>query len=483
MGTSDDFAHLDATAQADLVRTGAASPAELVDAAAARIERLDPTLNAVIHQRLDAARRDARAELPDGAFRGVPMVVKDLGLTQAGEPYHAGTRFLKALGHRAAADSYLAARFRAAGFVCMGRTNTPEFGTTVTTEPLSYGPTRNPWDTDQSTGGSSGGSAAAVASGMVAVGHANDGGGSIRVPASECGLVGLKPTRARVSLGPVTGESWMGATIDHVVVRSVRDSARVLDAIHGPMPGDPYAAPTPLRPFADEVGADPGRLRIGWSAAPTREMFSVHTDCVTAVSQAATALSALGHHVDEDRPAAFADPGFFDHFVLMIAASTGADINQWEHVIGRPITEEDIEPENWLFTQWGRRVSATDYLANVAWMHAWQRRMATWWAPVAEGGAGYDVLLTPTIATPPPLIGFIGEPGADNGFRVGELLQYTGQLNITGQPAISLPLHVNAAGLPIGVQLVAGYGREDVLIRLASQIEQAHPFALLPALP
>ncbi|MDA8281979.1 MAG: amidase, partial [Actinomycetota bacterium] len=252
----------DATAVAAAIAAGEMSPIEAVDAAIARIEALDHELNAVIHRRFDAARKEAAGELPDGPFRGVPLLLKDLGAGMAGEPMHCGLRVAKAAGHRAAADNAVVRRLRSAGFVVVGRTNVPELGTTVTTEPVAYGPARNPWNTAHSTGGSSGGSAAAVASGMVAVAHGSDGGGSIRVPASECALVGLKPSRGRVSHSP-EGEAWMGATTDGALTRTVRDTAALLDVLAGPEPGDPYTAPALPGPLVAEVGADPGRLRIG----------------------------------------------------------------------------------------------------------------------------------------------------------------------------------------------------------------------------
>src|SRR6059058_1097152 len=262
---------LDATAQADLVRRGEVTPKELAEAAIARIEAVNPQLDAVIRTRFDAARLEADGELPDGPFRGVPILFKDLGCTVAGEPTAFGVGPMREVAWPV--TSYLAEQFRAAGFVALGRTNVPEFGTTVTTEPKSFPPARNPWNPEHSTGGSSGGSAAAVAAGMVAAGHANDGGGSIRIPASECGLVGLTPSRARNSLGPDYGDVLSGLICEHVVTRSVRDTAAVLDATHGPFPGDPYAAPTPNRPFLDEVGAGPGQLRIGiLTSAPTTEV-------------------------------------------------------------------------------------------------------------------------------------------------------------------------------------------------------------------
>src|SRR4051812_44113302 len=265
---SDDLARLDATAQAELVRTGEASPLELVDAAIERIEAANGEVNAVIHELYDEGREAAAGDLPDGPFRGVPFLLKDLGAAFAGQPLHMGLGVLKDADFRAPVDTYLAERFRAAGFVTIGKTNTPEMGILPTTEPDAYGPSRNPWNTDRSTGGSSGGSAAAVASGMVPVAHANDGGGSIRIPASECGLVGLKPTRQRITEGPVIGDNMSGLTVELVVSKSVRDTAAILEAVHGPAPGDPYVAPAPSRPYTEEVGADPGKLRIGLLTEP-----------------------------------------------------------------------------------------------------------------------------------------------------------------------------------------------------------------------
>jgi amidase len=263
----DALLDLDATDQAAAVRRGEVSAVELVTAAIARVEATNPVVNAVIHPRFERALDEAKQLAPDSAqFAGVPTVVKDLGLMMEGEPYHGGVRALKNAGHVAPTTTYTYQKLRAAGFVVLGRTNTPELGGTITTESLAYGPCRNPWNRDHSTGGSSGGSAAAVAAGMVAVAHATDGGGSIRIPASECGLVGLKPTRGRISRGPTIGESWMGASTDGAVTRTVRDAAAMLDVQHGPMPGDPYGTPTPLRPYVDEVGAFVGALKIGWSA-------------------------------------------------------------------------------------------------------------------------------------------------------------------------------------------------------------------------
>src|SRR3954468_17361051 len=268
---SDDLARLDATAQAELVRKGEVSPPELVDAAIEGIEASNGELNAVIHKLYDEGREAASGDLAEGPFRGVPFLLKHLGAAFAGQPLHMGMQYLKDADFRAPVDTYLAGRFRQAGFVTIGKTNTPELGILPTTEPKAYGPSRNPWDTTRSTGGSSGGSAAAVASGMVPVAHANDGGGAIRIPASECGLVGLKPTRQRISEGPVVGDNMSGLTVELVVSKSVRDTAAILDAISAPMPGEPYYAPAFARPLREEVGADPGRLRIGLLTEPLLE--------------------------------------------------------------------------------------------------------------------------------------------------------------------------------------------------------------------
>lgn len=460
----------DATDLAALVRTGKASPAELVEDAINRVKRLDPELNAVILPRFDAARAEADGALPDGPLRGVPFLVKDLGCAMAGEPHHQGCAGLKASGYTAPHDSFLYQRFKRLGLIALGRTNTPEFGSTVTTEPVAYGPTRNPWNLDHSTGGSSGGSAAAVAAGLVPVAHANDGGGSIRVPASECGLVGLKPTRGRVSHGPDVGEAWAGATIDGVVTRSVRDTATVLDGISGPEPGDPYFAAPPARPFADEVGVDPGRLRIG--LAPAASTGTTDPECIAAVENAGRLLESLGHHVELAQPDAMWEDEFGDHFIKILACATAADFGSWEEAIGRPFAEDDVEPSNWQFNEIGKTITAKAYLDSVHWLHGWQRRFAPWW----EDDGGFDILVTPTLAVPPPRIGWLTDPVAGQQ-RVGEILLFTVQFNVSGQPAVSLPLHQSADGLPVGVQFAGPFGDESLLLRLASQLEAAAPWS------
>ncbi|HVM40198.1 MAG TPA: amidase [Acidimicrobiia bacterium] len=470
-----DLARLDATASAQLVRDGEVSATELVDAAIERIERLNGELNAVIHERFEKARKEASlvAAGDDLLFAGVPFVHKDLDGFTAGDPYHAGSRFLKEAGFVADHDSYLAASLKAAGFILVGKTNTPELGLQPTTEPEAYGPSRNPWNTGHSTGGSSGGSAAAVASGMVPVGHAGDGGGSIRIPASECGLVGLKPSRGRVSLGPDDDESWDGLVQRGVVTRSVRDTAAVLDVLSGATLGDPYAAPTPERPFADEVDADPGRLRIGVLATDPTGSTEVHVDCVTATEDAGRLLEGLGHTVEAAYPQALEDPGVTEHFFPLFGAWAAYDLRMWEQMVGRAPTEDDVEAGTWAVAQMGAATSAVDYYRAARWMNGWTRRVAEWWND-------FDVLVTPTISEPPPPLGeFTDTPDFPGRGLVksSAIVPFTVPFNITGQPAVSLPLSWNEAGLPVGVQFVAAYGREDVLIRLASQLEEARPWA------
>ncbi len=464
-----DAARLDATGQAQLVRDGEVSPAELVEGAIRRIEALNPQLNAVIHDLSEKAVAAAAGELPDGPFRGVPMLLKDLACHSAGDPFHEGMAFLKRLQWREAEDTHLATAFRRAGFVFAGRTNTPELGILPTTEPAAYGAAHNPWDLGRSPGGSSGGSAAAVAAGLVPVAHANDGGGSIRIPASHCGLVGLKPSRARVSLAPDFGDVISGLVVEHVVSRSVRDSAAVLDAVCGAAPGDPYAAPARERPYAQELGADPGRLRIGLMTAPPGAQFETDPECVAAARAAAAALEQLGHHVEESYPSAVDEPEYIATFLVRWTAGIAWNLKYWEAKTGQAITAEDVEPSTWALAELGRTHAAADYLRAVEFHQGTSRRIAQWWRE-------FDLLLTPTTGEratplgtfdPPP-----GEPAAPI-MRSVPLATFTAVFNATGQPAISLPVHWTADGIPVGAQLVAAYGREDQLIQVASQLEQA----------
>src|SRR5204862_132188 len=319
-----------------------------------------------------------------------------------------------------------------------------------------------------------GGSAAAAAAGLVPVAHANDGGGSIRIPSSECGLVGLKPSRGRTSLGPDVGEGWGGLSVEHVVARSVRDTAAVLDAVAGYLPGDPYTAPPPARPFRDEVGAAPGKLRVGLLVKAPAGQAEGNPDGATAARETARLLESLGHRVEESFPAALADGEVGRAAVAIITAATARDLAYWSERTGRKIGPGDVEPMTWAIAEMGRPVSASDYLRAIEYLHAHTRQVAAWWAE------GYDLLLTPTLPEPPPRLGeFDPAPGDPlRGFtRGGAFVAFTMPFNVTGQPAISLPLHWSASGLPIGVQLGAAYGREDLLLRIAAQLEEARPWS------
>jgi amidase len=466
----DDIAWLDAIGQAELVRTKQVSPAELVDGAIARMEKLNPQLNAVIHELYDRARREAAGELPDGPFRGVPFLLKDLVAELAGTPYSEGSDLSG--DHVSTVTQELAARYVRAGFVVCGKTNTPEFGILPTAEPRRFGASRNPWDTGRSTGGSSGGSAAAVASGMVPAAHANDGGGSIRIPASCCGLVGLKPTRARNSLAPQLGDLIGGLVCEHVVTRSVRDTAAILDVTAGPVPGDPYWAPPMRGPsFAAAAASAPARLRIGiMTASPTGS--DVHLDCIEAARAAAASCESLGHRVEQTTFDVDGD-AFVGDFINAWAAGNARAAGVLEERLGRPATEEDLEPLTWALVALGRSLDAPRYLAAVEGLQRATRRIAASFETI-------DVLLTPTIGEPPAPLGTFdsppGEPLAGL-LRAAAYVPFTPPFNATGQPAISLPLHWNAEGLPIGVQFVGRFGDEETLLSLAAQLEQAMPWA------
>ncbi|MEX1218392.1 MAG: amidase [Acidimicrobiales bacterium] len=474
MAISHDLDRLDATATAEFIRNGEVSPIEVVDAAIGRIEATNPILNAVIHERFEKARAEASAPLPDGPFRGVPFLLKDLETRSIGDPHHAGSAFLKNASYISDRDDHVTSRFRAAGLVIVGRTNTPEFGTTITTEPESHGPSRNPWNTDFSTGGSSGGSAAAVAALMVPAAHASDGGGSIRIPASECGLVGLKATRGRVPLGPEVSDSWAGSTTNGIVTRSVRDTAALLDAIAGPMPGDSYAAPVLPGPLLREVGKDPGALRIGLLDHPLLPGVDSSNEMTDAIRFTATLLEQLGHKIEDSHPEAMSDAKFTDAFTTVIAAHVAHELVTWGRVLGREITQLDVEERNWMFAAIGGSFTAPQYLDAIYWQQEWSRRMATWWKNPFNPN-GFDILCTPVLNGPPPKIGWLSDP-VEGLNRVTSMMQYTAQFNVTGQPAISLPLWWTNDGLPVGIQFVAPFGREDLLIRLASALEAACPW-------
>ncbi len=465
----DDFVTLDATAQAELVRKKQVKPTELVEAAIARIERLNPQVNAVITPMFDLARRAASGPLPEGPFTGVPFLLKDILASYAGVRMTWGSAFLK--DYVPDHDSELVRRQKQAGLIILGKTNAPEFGILPTTEPHFFGPTRNPWNVEHSAGGSSGGTAAAVASGMVAMAHGNDGGGSIRIPASCCGLFGLKPTRARVPLGPDFGDFWGGLVVDHALTRSVRDSAALLDATCGPDVGDPYWAPPPARPYLQEVGADPGKLRIAFTTqSPTGS--DVHPDCVAAVQDAAKLCADLGHHVEE-KQADIGGQAAVGPFMTVWAACTGQDVDAATFVSGRNPEPDELEPLTRALAEMGRQQTGPNYLMAVLVLQRISRDLQRFFLD-------YDVALTPTLAEPPLPLGSL-ESLPDNplyGFiRSGSYVPFTPIINVTGQPAMSVPLHWNAQGLPIGSHFVGRFGDEATLFRLAAQLEQARPWA------
>ncbi|MEO5724791.1 MAG: amidase [Ilumatobacteraceae bacterium] len=466
-----DTRWLDATDQAALVARGEATPLELLEAAIERIEAIDPKLNAVIIRWFDEARATAASELPGGSFRGVPFLLKDLWAAYAGQPLTNGNRALKEAMPISTADTTLVGRFRAAGLVTAGRTNSPEFGSVPTTEPEAWGATHNPWDLSLSPGGSSGGSAAAVAAGMVPIAHASDGGGSIRIPASCCGLVGLKPSQGRISVGPLRDETGLG--VELAVSRSVRDIAAILDAVQGPGVGDTVIAPAPDRPYLQEVGADPGRLRIGLLDHHPYG-HAVHPDCAAAAQATAKLLGSLGHVVEEEFPAALANPNFGQRFSAMWATNMGLAARRIADQLGRQLLPGDLELMNKVQADFAATVNGVDYAAAIAANVEFRRSVQQWWAD------GWDLLLTPTLGSPPlPLGSFANDP--ENPIaplqRSAEFVPFTPSFNASGQPAISLPMHWNAQGLPIGIQLVAAYGREDLLIRVAAQLEAAQPWA------
>jgi len=462
---SDDFADLDAVATADIIRRGEASCEEVFDAAVARLDRLNPSLNAVIHPTLDAARA-ALAHLPDGPFRGVPFLIKDLWACEAGQPHHQGVQALRAAGVTATETSHLVTRYRQAGFVSLGRTNTPELGAGATTEPLAYGPTRNPWDLNRGAGGSSGGSAAAVAAGIVPVANASDGGGSIRIPAAMCGLVGLKPSRGRMSMGPHQDE-W-GQSVQHVVCHTIRDSAAILDATAGPMPGDGVIAPAPAVSYRDVITQPLGPLRIGMLDTPIRSGTVIDPDVADTVRATAAHLEDLGHFVTGDAPAALREESRIMAWSPAFTAATAASLAAIEEQVGHPLSSDDVEPWTQFIASRAASFSPADVIAAQRSMMLFRRELADWWTQ------GFDLLLTATCLRPAPKLGEMAPDNADLASVQNTTLHYsqlTQPFNVSGQPALSLPLGQSRDGLPIGVQFVAAYGREDLLLQLGAQLE------------
>ncbi|WP_255566391.1 amidase [Iamia sp. SCSIO 61187] len=474
MSLADETQWMDATAQAALVAEGEVTPGELLEAALERIERLDPQIHALTFRWPDEARATAAdPALPGGPFRGVPFLLKDLHAHMVGRPLSNGNAALRAEAPTSPRSTTLVERFEAAGLVIAGRTNSPELGSLPTTEPVAWGPTRNPWAPDRTPGGSSGGAGAAVASGMVPVAHASDGGGSIRIPASCCGLVGLKPSQGRITVGPYRDETALG--VELCVSRTVRDTAAVLDATHGPGVGDTVIAPPPSRPYGDEVGADPGRLRIGLLDHHPQD-GTIDDACAEAARAAGALLESLAHHVEPAFPEALSDPSVSSQFLALWATGMATGIAACESLLGRAMTEDEVEPVNWVQAEFANGLSATDLAAALSASAAFRRRAQQWWAD------GWDLLVTPTLGEVPLPLGTMANDPANPIAplaRAGAFVPFTPAWNMTGQPAISLPLHRTAEGVPVGVQLVAAYGREDLLLRVAAQLEEAQPWAHL----
>ncbi|MFT5429871.1 MAG: amidase [Myxococcota bacterium] len=483
----DEYDDFDAVGLAELVRRGDVTPHELLDAAVSRMEARNPALNAVVYRMVERARKRV-ASLPDGPLKGVPFMVKDLKLTIAGTPTSNSTKLL--VDVIATRSSVLAERYEAAGLQIIGKTNTPEFGIMGITEPELRGPARNPWNPDYSPGGSSGGSASAVAARMVPAAHSGDGGGSIRIPASCCGLFGLKPTRGRVTMAPWTGEAWSGFVQEHVVTRSVRDSAAFLDISAQPTLGEPYAAPAVVRPFAEEVGADPGQLRFAF----TRDSLFAdnnHADCVSAVDDTVELLRSLGHEVVEAMPP-FNKEELVHAYFVVVAAGVARMCEIASASAGRKPRAGDFEPSTWVLAQIGWKSSAADLVAAQMAIQVASRG-------VAEFFQTYDGFVSSTIANPPARVGELAVGAGERrqlallrALPLKPLLDFalkkmadgrlgwtpnTQLFNQTGQPAMSVPLFWNAAGLPIGTQIVGRFGDEAMLFRLAAQLEEARPWA------
>ena len=457
----------DALGLAELVRSGDVSAHELLDQAMASIEAVNPAVNAVTTRFEDRARRAIDAGLPPGPFRGVPFAIKDLWTNVAGLTTTNGSR-LFAPGPPSADDSEVIARYRRAGLVLVAKTNTPELGLSPSTEPALSGPTHNPWDLGVTSGGSSGGAAAAVASGIFALAHASDGGGSIRIPASCCGLFGLKPTRGRVPVGPERSEGWNGMSTQHVVTRSVRDSAAALDATAGPMAGDPYWAPPASGSYLVDAGVDPAPLRIGLIVeAPTGT--PVDPACRDAAEATARRCAQLGHDVV---PRLW--PPILEDLVAarssIVPAQVAVGVDSYLAGTGRTLGPDDLEPMTRLLVDHGRSTSAAAYIAAVQAMHRLGRTMGELFDDI-------DVLVTPTLAQPPGPLGALGGDDLDRFIQTsGSMTAFTYLVNLTGQPAMSLPLDRMAGGIPIGSQVVGRFGDEATLFRLAGQLERAHPW-------
>ncbi len=466
----DDYLALDALGQAELVRKKEITALELVDAAIRRIEGLNPKINAVVTPLFDQAREIARGKkYPDGPFAGVPFLLKDLLVSLRGVRKTSGCRVLA--NYVPDYDSEVVARFKNAGLIILGKTNTPELGIQPVTEPRLFGPTRNPWDLGKTAGGSSGGAAAAVASGMVALAHGNDGGGSIRIPASCCGVFGLKPTRGRVTLAPDFGDIQNGMVVEHALTRTVRDSAALLDAIQGPAPGDPYWAAPPPKPYLQEITVPPSGLKVALTAKAPNGV-PIHPDCLAALNETAKLLKDLGHHVEE-KDFDIDGPALGHSFVVVWTGGVVRSVQDSSRMAGRTPAKEDFETLTWGLYELGLKQSAGAYLEAIRQFQLTSRRIARQMMEI-------DIWLTPTLGLPPIPIGALDSPPEDplrGFFAAAEFVPFTSIANVTGQPAMSVPLYWNRNGLPIGSHFLGRYGDEATLFRLAVQLESARPWS------
>lgn len=481
---NDELIGYDAMALAKLIRDGELKATELLEVTIQRIEHLNPKLNAVIHKIYDQAKVIARdcdfrshgAASPGAVFYGVPFFLKDLLAEYKGAPFHEGSRAVE--GYVSKLDTELVRRQKAAGLITVAKTNTAEFGLLPTTEPALHGPTLNPWNTALTPGGSSGGSAVAVAAGIVPMAHGNDAGGSIRIPASCCGIFGLKPTRGRNPLGPIFGDLGSGIICEHAVTRTVRDSAALLDATSGPDTGDPYCAPSPRWPFLEEVGREVGSLKIGLLTSVPGGWgleTQLHPDCREAVKDAAQLCESLGHIVVEIDSRQLSYPGLMKAYGGLFTCLTGHFIEYWKKELGKDLTEDQFEPLTWLSYQAGLKRTGAYYLSVVQELQRFSRKIAGFYK---EGN--YDAILSPTMTIPPTKLGAF-QPVSDDpmrGFRTSSAFcAFTEIQNITGQPAMSVPLFWNEDNVPIGVQFAGRFGDEATLFRLGAQLEQARPWA------
>ncbi len=466
---SDAYESYDGLGLAELVSRGDLSPEELLEIAIDRTETINPKINAVVLKYYDLARRQIKDGLPQGVFRGVPYLLKDLGLELQGTYTTSGSRSAVDIS-AATSDSTLVARYKHAGLVLFGKTATPEFGLTATTESKLYGLTRNPWNLELTAGGSSGGAAAAVSARLVPMAHASDGGGSIRTPASCCGVFGMKPTRARVPLGPSYVEAWQGLSTTHAVSMSVRDNAALLDISHGPEIGSPYIAPPPERLYLKEVDRDPGPLRIALIKGPPSGS-AVDPICLRGAEETARLCESLGHFVEEAQPSLnfeAINKGMLDTLGVAVQQKL-EDIGRAR---GRAIEDHEVEPVTWLFAEQGKTINAIDYARARSAFHAAGQTMANFMKD-------FDVILSPTLAKPPVKLGLLSLSPVDFDAYVEDVTTFgpfTAIYNQTGQPSMSVPLYETEDGLPVGMMFSGRFGDEATLFRLAGQLERARPW-------